>query len=168
MSPKRLLTLAGVVALWAGAVYGSTRLHQLDWELGHGICGPWGCAAAPQALVGYHAFWLTLLAPSVLLVCRVAGFPAGRRIALTAASVGLLGLVGLGAYGSIQWLQDGGDANYVAHRALFVCATTPDAPFLPLIVGGLGGAVVARRAGAAGRGPQPVEAGPLERENAVV
>ena len=29
----------------------------------HGLCGPWGCTAPPEALLAYHGFWLVLLIP---------------------------------------------------------------------------------------------------------
>lgn len=139
LSMTRPVRLAIGIAVWGGVVFGSTQLHRLDLPLGHGICGPWGCAAEPEALLGYHAFWLAIVGPTACLTCLAAPPSLSKRIALGLLLVGALGLVALVAVGTVQWLRDGGAPRYALQRGLFTVATTPDLPFLPLaIAGGLG------------------------------
>jgi hypothetical protein len=133
----RIFLLTAGVAAWGAALYGSTQLHQLDLPIGHGICGPWGCAAQPEALLGYHLFWLVLLAPLTTLVVRASPSALAVRFAWGVAAAGLLGMVLLAAWAGAAWISDGEGAQYALQRGLFVIATTPDLPVMPLLLSGL-------------------------------
>lgn len=131
------LLLAAVVALWGAALFGATQLHTLDLPIGHGICGPWGCAAAPEALLGYHTLWLLILAPTLVLMGRVTGPAVSRWLALGALLVGVALIAGLAGFEVVAWLRDGNPSGYALQRGLFVVATTPDLPAIPLTLAGL-------------------------------
>lgn len=134
---SRTLSLAAVVALWGAALYGSTRLHTLELGVAPIFCGPWGCTATPEALVGYHLFWLALLAPAATLVA--AWRPAGQavRFGKALAAAGVIGIVLLVAGAAAEWLASGGAERYALQRGLFVVATTPDLPLGPAALAGL-------------------------------
>lgn len=137
INAARPLWLAAGVALWGAAIFGSLQLHTLDLPLGHGICGPWGCAAAPEALLGYHTLWLTLLAPPLVLAGRVLGPGAGRKLALVAIGLGAAGVLAMAGTAAVEWLRAGELASYAVQRGLFVVVTTPDLPLIPLLLAGL-------------------------------
>ena len=141
----RTLLLAFGLALWCVAIYGATQMHAMELEIKHTICGPWGCAAAPEALLGYHSLLVLVISPFVALVCRWAPPPSAQAVARGAILLGLLGLVGLTLGGSIAWLTGGNDSQYALQRGFFVLATTPDLPALPLLLGGLAGRSVVRK-----------------------
>lgn len=134
-----------VCALWALAVYGATQLHKLDLPIGHGICGPWGCAAAPEALLGYHLLWTTLLAPPFAAVCCLLPTCRAQRLTKLVLMLGLLGVLSITVCSAAAWLWEGQAARYALQRGLFVVATTPDLPVIPLSLAGLSG-LYAKRA----------------------
>lgn len=161
----RLLLLMAGVAVLAAAIYGSLQLHTLDLPIGHGICGPWGCAAEPEALLGYHAFWTLLLVPIVALTCRVIAGPQGKRLAILSLSVGLLGVVAIFCVGATSWARTEG-IRYAVQRGLFDVATTPDLPVIPLVIAGLVGVMAARPGRRSQQNEPPaVDPASLGREN---
>lgn len=133
------------IGVWGAAIFGTTQIHTLDLPLGHGVCGPWGCAAAPEALLGYHALWTVLLVPAIGLGCRVLSLQAARRVAWGALGIGLFTLLAVAGGAAIAWLRDGEPARYALQRGLFVVATTPDLPAGPLALAGLVGLLTPRR-----------------------
>ena len=141
--PRSISFAVGVV-LWAGALFGSLQLHTLDLPIEHNICGPWGCAAEPQALLGYHLFWLALIAPAIVLATAATPPPWASRLALGAVTLGLAGFLALAVGSALDWVDDGEPVEYAAQRGLFVVATTPDLPFVPLLLGGLAALPLAR------------------------
>lgn len=162
----RLAALSTATLVWAFALYATTQVHTLGVLTGHSICGPWGCAAATESLVGYHLFWLVLLAPLVTLTCRALPRGSALRLSRGLAGVGAVAASAVVVGSAIAWLRDGGAVEYALQRGLFVLAATPDAPLLQVaLAGGLGRLVVRRRAAAVQRG---VEEGALSRENQVV
>ncbi|MEQ8846982.1 hypothetical protein [Botrimarina sp.] len=159
----RLAALSFGSLVWALAIYGTTQFHTLDLPIGHTICGPWGCAAAPESLLGYHLFWLVVLAPLAALTCRAASRGAGLALSRALAGLGLTAALAIVAGSAAAWLLDGGAAQHAVQRGLFVLAATPDAPMLQLLVaGGVGRLAVPGRTTAARRA---VEASGLSREN---
>lgn len=144
--------------LWAAVFAASTQLHTLDLPVGHGICGPWGCAAEPEALLGYHLLWLTLLGPTLVLVCRTLGAPHGSHLANAAWKVGFLVAAGVVLWGAVAWLRAGEPPRYALQRGLFLLASTPDLPVIPLAVSGLAARFTTSRA--AGKNPSNQVAAP--------
>ncbi len=132
----RLLAFGVGLTVWGAALYGSTRLHQANLSIGHNICGPWGCAAVPEALLGYHLLLFTLITPLVILVGHWLSPQANARLGRWATLIGGAGLLAIVAWATIAWLVDGNAPQYAFQRGLFVLATTPDLPAGPLLVGG--------------------------------
>ncbi len=141
----RSLLLAMGISLWGAALFSTTQLHTLDLPLGHGICGPWGCAAEPAALLGYHLFLAVLLVPVVGLVCRTLNPATGRRVAWAVIGAALVAFVAVAGVSAVEWLRDGEPARYALQRGLFVVATTPDLPVGSLLAAGLTGLLTTRR-----------------------
>ncbi|MEN1681358.1 MAG: hypothetical protein AAGJ46_17385 [Planctomycetota bacterium] len=141
-SAARSAQLAIGVTVWGAAIWASTQLHTIDLPIDFDICGPWGCAAAPAALLGYHALWASLLIPGVAMACRALAGPVGRRIALVCFSVGAVGLISLFGWGAADWMASAG-SDYALQRGLFVVATSPDLPAGQLALAGIAGRVAA-------------------------
>lgn len=161
----RPVALAAGVAVWAAAIFGSLQLHTLDLPIGHGICGPWGCAAEPEALLGYHAFWTFLLVPLIALICRVNAGPAGVRLAWAVGLTGALGIAMVLSVGSLAWARSEG-SRHALQKGLFDVATTPDLPFVPLTIAGLVGAAAASLGNRSDESEPPaVDPVPPGREN---
>lgn len=132
----RLLTFGVGLSAWGAALYGSTQLHQAQLAIGHGICGPWGCAAAPEALLGYHLLLLTLIVPTVVLVGQWLSPEANVRLGHWGTLIGGLGALLLMAWATGAWITDGKPLEYALQRGLFVVATTPDLPVVQLLIVG--------------------------------
>lgn len=136
-----LLTMLAV-AVWAMALLAALQIHHYpqagEW-IGFDICGPWGCAARPEALVGYHSFWLVLLAPPA--------FWAGIRASPSVASRAAWALVGVGAGltlsiagGAVYDCLANGPENlrqYWLQIAGFTLASSTDVPAVQIAVAGL-------------------------------
>lgn len=133
--PRLSLLTLGVLA-WGAVLFATTLLHRLEVDLGAGICGPWGCSANPQALVGYHAFWLVLLVPAVVCGCQAMTPPWGSRVALASLVSGIAVAVAIVGWAAGAWMLAHG-AEHAVQRGLFVLATTTDVPAAPLAVAGL-------------------------------
>lgn len=141
----RLLTFGVGLSAWGAALYGSTQLHQAQLAIGHGICGPWGCAAAPEALLGYHLLLLTLIVPTVVLVGQWLSSEANVRLGRWATLIGGFGALLLMAWATATWITDGSAPQYALQRGLFVVATTPDLPVAQLLIAGLATWGIAQR-----------------------
>ena len=142
---RRLLVPPLLASAWGAALYGTTQLHHYDLNLGHDICGPWGCAASIEALVGAHSVWWLLLTPLLLASAWTRSPTLTNRVAWGAVGLGLLAAVGLIGAAMAAWLWSGGDPRYVVQRGLFVLATTPDLPALPLAAAGVVGLFARRK-----------------------
>lgn len=136
---------------WGLAAYGVLSCAFLPVDLGHGLCGPWGCAPPLQALAAMHAFWvLALLPPTVWAMCLL----SSRSLRLVGVVVMGLGLAGLGivlARELIVWLPSvpADVQRYFPQRFLFVLATTSDVPLVQVTVAGTVCLVVGRQRRAA-------------------
>lgn len=154
----RLATIAPWLLIWAAALFGTTQLRRVSLPLGGDwICGPWGCAAEPSALLGYHLFWLLLITPAVVLGCLSLPAKRARRVAKSILLLGLAAGTALAVGGAIAWPRDGGELRYATQRALFVVATTPDVPAVHVALAGGVAMAVTRRVGRAGEltSPEP-------------
>ncbi|MEM6799281.1 MAG: hypothetical protein AAF589_07175 [Planctomycetota bacterium] len=136
--PARLAFTACGIAVWVAALVGSVQLHRVGRWLELDLCGPWGCAAAPEALVGYHLFLTLLIAPAAVLI-RWA-LPANWRVHFAGllVSLGLALAVVIGLRAAVLWQEIASDAQqvYLWRWAGFVVVTTPDVPALPLTIAG--------------------------------
>lgn len=140
----RLATLCLFAAVWGGLLFGASQLHRYDLGLGHGVCGPWGCAASTEALLGANSLWTLILVPIAVSGCAVGGPVAGWRIGLGMSVVGFAGALLLVAAGSASWWMAGEPTEYLLQRGLFVLASTPDLPVIPVALAGLAGMAVSR------------------------
>ncbi len=138
---SRGLATWGVLAIaWAACLVGSLQLHRSAGWLTNSLCGPWGCAAAPEALLGYHLFLTLLIVPLALSLQHWLS-PLYRRPAawlLLFSGIALAASIAVPA--AWHWRQqDSSDKQrgYTAHRAVFVVVTTPDLPALPITLAGL-------------------------------
>ena len=118
------------LTLWAAGLFGCLQLHRLD--LGHSICGPWGCGPPSSALLAMHSSWLILLLPLAWLAPRIwprvnwAAFGWG----LLWAGVAAILVIGVTDFFSFQ--SDPAQPKYVWQRFLFRLATLPDWPIVQL------------------------------------
>jgi hypothetical protein len=134
LKPRHLLWLAG----WALAAHGVLALGILPVDLGHALCGPWGCAPPLQALAAMHAFWaLALLPPTACALSLL----SARSLRLVGSIVMGLGLAGLGfvfARELLVWLPSVPPEvqRYFPQRLLFVLATLSDVPLVQVTLAG--------------------------------
>lgn len=56
------------ILFWCGLMWGALQVQKL--EIGHALCGAWGCGPPLEALLAMHLFWLSFLVPPVVLVLR--------------------------------------------------------------------------------------------------
>ena len=132
---------------WGIASYGALQLNQL--QLGHTICGPWGCGPPTSALLAMHSFWL-VTGLALAAAARVA-FPAWdwRRIGwgLVACSLGLALIIGVEDF--LTWRPDAWnpEGRYLWQRFLFRLATLHDFPVTQVAIAGCLLALVPSRAG---------------------
>ncbi|MEN0111686.1 MAG: hypothetical protein AAF805_13290 [Planctomycetota bacterium] len=163
---RRVETCVAGALAWGLAVFGATQLHRIDLPLGDGICGPWGCAAAPSALVGYHLFWLLMVAPFATLASATLPRKTAIRLSTAMLATGVCATAALAVGGAVAWLREGGEPRYATQRALFVIATTPDLPVLSVALAGGVATLIARRSDrpctATGPGP-PCRVRPTDR-----
>ena len=122
------------LTIWSAALFGCLQLHTLD--LGHSICGPWGCGPPTSALLAMHSFWLVLLLPLAWLAPRIwprldwVAFGKGLYLAAVAAIV----LIGVTDFFTFQ--ADPTQPVYVWQRFLFRLATLPDWPVIQVAMVG--------------------------------
>lgn len=141
--------------LWMGALFGVLQIGLAATLDGHGhtglsICGPWGCGPPVLALIGWHGFWVVVVAPPVLALIYYVGDRPLWRMGIAASGAGLLALIAIAVYQAVTWLPLVGEgaATYFVRRCLFVAVTLTDVPIIPVTLAGLGllaGAVVKRR-----------------------
>jgi len=81
---------------WGAALYGVLQLQYVSLGIGHALCGAWGCGPPVAPLIAAHGFWLILLVPPSVKVCRHLK-PA--QIQLIGWSLLMLGLSGFAVVG---------------------------------------------------------------------
>jgi hypothetical protein len=132
------LLLSAVSTVWVAALYGLLSLHRVSAELGHDICGPWGCGPPLQALLGWHGF--CLVAASLPVGIAVTHWPKPRLwwtgIGLSSAgTIGVLAIFAVACVSASQAVSSGQPA-YLIQRCLFDLATFLDVPLVPMILAG--------------------------------
>ncbi len=130
--------------VWAAALYGALQIGLASDHGAHGhdglsICGPWGCGPPVRALVGWHGFWLVLVALPVGLLIRWWPVVRLKFVGLRLTAVGLLPLVGIGIYEAVTWLPNisVGEPTYFIQRCLFAVVTLTDVPVIPVTLSGI-------------------------------
>lgn len=130
--------------LWAAALYGVLQVGLASDSGAHGhagvsICGPWGCGPPVRALVGWHGFWLVLVALPVGLLIRWWPIARLKFVGLGLTALGVLMLAGIGIYEAVTWLPNipDGEPAYFVQRCLFSVVTLTDIPVLPMTLSGI-------------------------------
>ena len=113
----------------------------LTGDLGHTICGPWGCGPPLEALLACHLAWIVVLTPAAGWIFWSGYFSATTvvRIGQVLVGVGMAWLIGVLAYQVLVWLPQAGvwQRAYLPQRYGFVIATTVDFPMVQcLLIGG--------------------------------
>jgi hypothetical protein len=135
---NRPILLSALLTVWVAALYGVLSLHRISADLGHDICGPWGCGPPLQALLAWHGFWLVFATLPVAMA--VTHWPKRRQwwagVALTSTGlIGVLAIVGVQCFVAFQDVSRGQPA-YLWQRSLFNLATFLDVPLVPMILTG--------------------------------
>jgi hypothetical protein len=144
--------LLGIVSIvWVGTLYGLLSVHQISADLGHDICGPWGCGPPLQALVGWHGFCLVAAAFPVGIA--VTHWPKRRLwgIGVGVFSAGLIGVLvifGLSCVSASQAVSSG-QPPYLIQRFGFNLATFLDVPLVQMVLAGGVMMIAGRRSSAA-------------------
>ena len=135
---SRILKLLLLVPAWLFCAWGSLLLHTMDLNLGHSICGPWGCGPPVEALLGFHAFSLTMLVPLVVGAGFYFSPTTSRKMGMGIAVLGVL-LVGATAGRATynHWVSSG-SAEYLIQKFFFSIATNVDVPMLQIVAAGCG------------------------------
>ena len=124
-----------LLLIWIAALYGVLQASPYLDDLGHGICGTWGCGPPLEALLVYHGFWLVLiggLTTAAIHLCSAATLRVAGR---TLTVVGLCGLLGLTAWELTHLTES--MRSYAVQRCLFAVATAVDIPIVPTTLAGM-------------------------------
>lgn len=142
--PRISLAIAALVA-WVGLLFGLVQFAQADFDLPHGICGPWGCGPRSEALLGLHGFWLALLMLPAALAMRYLSRRNLRAASLVALVIGLGGMAGIAVWEAVSYLPTvaPGMPSYFWRRVVFRLAVLVDVPLGQMAVLGSIGIVVA-------------------------
>jgi len=119
---------------WGGALLGVLQLRHL--ELGHSLCGRWGCGPPLGALLAMHGFWVVLAAPGVFWLCRSLPqrrlFWAGGGLFLS----GMIGLAGVLVWVTLTW-PEGLSLSYAWPRYRLMLLSRIELPIAQMLVAGL-------------------------------
>ncbi len=133
-----LKTVVGML-VWAALLYGVVQIGIASEHGGHAhggisVCGPWGCGPPVAALVGWHGFWLLLVAPPIGLLIRTWPSPRLRTLGVAVTVVGVLTLIGIGLWETVAL---SGHRSYLVQRFLFSVVTLTDVPVMPVTLAGI-------------------------------
>jgi len=121
---------------WPAILYSTLQFYRFQGIVGHSICGPWGCAAMPEALLGYHLFWAFLLCPAAWAISRFVNLQPRPLLPASLIGLGSCMLIGLMWLAGANWLAEKGDPQYLRQRIGFVVATSVDVPAVQIILAG--------------------------------
>lgn len=145
MMTTKLFRLA-LIPVWAAGLWGSLQVHQMDLNLGHDVCGPWGCGPRVEALIGFHGFWLFLMAPVAIGAGAFLPGRLNRKVGRAILFAGLAGVVGFVGWDVISYAREAESSRYLFQRGLFTLVTTVDFPMLQtLLAGGVLATVFGRK-----------------------
>lgn len=134
--PKFTFATWSWLLAWLVSLYASLELHRFQGYVGHSICGPWGCAATPEALLGYHLFWTVLLVPVAWAIAKYVVIRPAYVLPAALIGSGICALIGMLYLAGSSWIAEGGDSAYLMQRMLFTLATNVDLPAVQIIVAG--------------------------------
>ncbi len=132
-----------LLVLWSAALYGGLCLNELD--LGHSVCGPWGCGPPSAALLAMHTFWLLTLVPAAFVAVRISPGMEWRMIGLGLLTTAVVAIVMIGVADYFMFQKDYLSPVYVWQRFLYRLATLSDVPVVQLALAGLALANLGRR-----------------------
>lgn len=130
------------LAMWGGCLAGALAIANLPWDLGHAICGPWGCGPPMQALVACHLAWFVVLVPPAVLLVRwsKASNTMRRRVGLLLVALAGAVLLAMMVYERLTWWPRASEWQraHFWQRCGFVIATTVDVPVIQVLLIGVG------------------------------
>lgn len=138
-----------LLLIWIAALYGVLQAGPHLGDLGHGICGPWGCGPSLEALLVYHGFWLVLIGGLTTLAVQSCSAATLHVAGRTLTVVGLCGLLGLTVW-ELAHMTDT-MRQYAVQRCLFAVATQVDVPIMPTTLAGIACWIASHRKNAAHR-----------------
>lgn len=124
--------------LWILAAWGVLKVHELQFASSCDICGPWGCGPPVQALIAIHGGWAIFLLPAAYLASLKCSSKQLQRIGFGLILVGVIGIIGVGIYQSMTWLQVTRPSlrQYFFQRWGFSILTLTDIPILQSVLFG--------------------------------
>lgn len=125
-----------LVPVWIAAIWGTLQMHQLDLQLGHSVCGPWGCGPRTEALLGYHGFWMLIFLPPAIGLGVYLSPSTARKVGLGVLMFGALAILVHVGIDGVMHANRVGSTEYVAQRAFFKLVTSVDLPMIPTILAG--------------------------------
>lgn len=131
------ITLASFFGLisWFGAIFGCLQLHRLD--LGHSICGPWGCGPPTSALLGWHCLWFVLLIPVGMTFTRISPAWGWRKFGMGLLAAASVTALAIGIHDYFSWQPDLFKPAHVIQRFFFKLAILIDVPVIQTGILGL-------------------------------
>ena len=134
---RSILRLSLLAPLWAAALYGSLNIHQANLNLGHSICGAWGCGPPTEALLGYHAFWSVLIFPIIFATALYMNSPSIKKLGWALILVGSIASVVVAGGDTFSYWRSTNSTTYLVQRFFFALVTKIDIPMLQALVGGI-------------------------------
>jgi len=126
--------------IWLLGLWGSLKIHELDLNLGHSICGPWGCGPPVEALLGYHAFWLVLTFPVAISIASYLSPSRRSKLGWLFLAVGIIGVVFVAGGNTVEYWKSSESSKYLLQRFFFATVTKIDIPMIQAIV--VGGSLI--------------------------
>lgn len=125
-----------LVPVWIAAVWGSLQIHRMDLNLGHSICGAWGCGPPVEALIGYHGFWTLMVLPIAVGLGLYLSAATSRKVGVAVVLFGLVAICIHVGWDAFTYANRVGSAEYLIQRALFILVTSVDLPMIPTVLAG--------------------------------
>jgi len=157
-----------LVPIWVGALWGSLQIHRLDLDLGHGICGAWGCGPPLEALLGYHSFWSLVILPLAICVGWYLPSLVSRKVGGAVLLISVIGTMAFVGWDVVTWGLRAERPEFLLRRGLFTLVTSVDIPMIPTMLAGALLMFVFGRGGKSGVGELPTSesAAPLDTNGA--
>jgi hypothetical protein len=137
--PTNLLSIRNLIwfAAWGVSLFGILRVHFIEGQWDHALCGAWGCGPPLAALISYHGFWLLFLLPLTVLLSGQLLPANSRRIGIVVFTMATAAIIVVVVADAISSSQHATDQSYLIQRGLFRMATYVDFPLIQLGIAGL-------------------------------